>query len=38
MTYTLPNQVSLELKMATYNPDGFATDTTKAWFLVGYSL
>ena len=38
VTYTLPNQVSLELKLATYNPDGFATDTTKAWFLVGYSL
>lgn len=38
VTYTLPNQVSLEFKIATYNPDGFATDTTKAWFLVGYAL
>ena len=38
VTYTLPNHVSLELKLATYNSDGFATDTTKAWFLVGYSL
>ena len=38
VTYTLPNRVSLEFKIATYNPDGFATDTTKAWFLVGYAL
>ncbi len=38
VTYTLPNRVSLEFKIATYDPDGFATDTTKAWFLVGYAL
>ena len=38
VTYTLPNRVSLEFKIATYDPDGFATDTTKAWFIVGYVL
>ena len=38
VTYTLPNRVSLEFKIATYDPDGHATDTTKAWFIVGYAL
>ena len=38
LTYTLPNKVSLEFKIATYDPDGYATDTTKAWFIVGYAL
>ena len=38
VTYALSNGVSLEFKIATYNPDGFATDTTKAWFIVGYAL
>ncbi len=38
LTYTLQNQVSLEFKVATYDPDGYATDTTKVWFIVGYSL
>ena len=38
VTYTLQNQVSLEFKIATYDPDGYATDTAKAWFIVGYAL
>jgi len=38
VTYTLPNRVSLEFKIASYDPDGYATDTTKAWFIVGYAL
>jgi len=38
VTYTLPNRVSLEFKIATYDPHGYATDTTKAWLIVGYAL
>ena len=38
VTYTLPNRVSLEFKIATYDPDGYATATTKAWFMVDYAL
>ena len=38
VTYTLPNRVSLEFKIATYDPHGYATDTMKAWFIVGYAL
>lgn len=38
LTCTLPNRVSLEFKAATYEPDGYAARTTKAWFIVGYSL
>ena len=38
VTYTLPNRVGLELKFARYDADGYDTDTTKVWFMVGYSL
>ena len=38
LTYTLPNRVGLEFKIARYDTDGFATDTTKAWFIVSYGL
>ena len=38
VTYTLPNRVGLELKLARYDADGYDTDTTKVWFMVGYSL
>lgn len=38
VTYTLPNRVSLEFKIARYDADGYDTDTTKTWFMVGYSL
>ncbi len=38
VTYTLPNRVGLEFKFARYDADGYDTDTTKVWFMVGYSL
>ncbi|MYF70330.1 MAG: hypothetical protein F4181_10370 [Proteobacteria bacterium] len=38
ITYTLTNRVGLELKFARYDADGYDTDTTKVWFMVGYSL
>ena len=38
VNYTLPNRVSLEFKIATYDPDGYATDTRKVWFILGYAL
>jgi len=38
VTYTLSNRVGLEFKFARYDADGYETDTTKVWFMVGYSL
>ena len=38
LTRPLGDDVDLGLKFADYAEDGFATDTTKAWFWLGYSF
>ena len=37
LTYPLSNGVNLEFKLARYNADGYADDTTKMWFVVNYN-
>ena len=38
LSYPLWNSLNLQFKLAHYDSDGYATDTTKVWFVVSYGL
>jgi hypothetical protein len=38
VSYPLTGRIGLELKLASYRADGFATDTVKAWATINVQL